>query len=47
MSVLGIDPGTAMLGYGVVDASPREPYRLVECGILRTRAANPCPPGSA
>ena len=32
MRVLGVDPGTATLGYGVVDAGP--PLRLVECGIL-------------
>ena len=30
MRVLGVDPGTATLGYGVVDAGP--PLRLVECG---------------
>jgi crossover junction endodeoxyribonuclease RuvC len=41
--VLGVDPGTATLGYGVVDASPREPFRLVECGILRTRADQSLP----
>jgi crossover junction endodeoxyribonuclease RuvC len=37
--VLGIDPGTATVGYGVVDrsASPGSAARLVECGILRTR----------
>lgn len=36
--VLGIDPGTAVTGYGVVDRAPRRPGRLVECGVLRTRA---------
>jgi crossover junction endodeoxyribonuclease RuvC len=38
MKVLGIDPGTATVGYGVVerlrDASRL--LRLVECGIIRT-----------
>jgi crossover junction endodeoxyribonuclease RuvC len=43
LRVLGVDPGTATLGYGVVDASPREPYRLVECGILRTRSDESLP----
>jgi crossover junction endodeoxyribonuclease RuvC len=38
MRVLGVDPGTATLGYGVVDAGSG-PLRLVECGILRTRAS--------
>lgn len=36
--VLGIDPGTAMTGYGLVEAEPGHPGRLVECGVLRTRA---------
>lgn len=43
MRVLGVDPGTATLGYGVVDGSPREPFRLVECGILRTRSDESLP----
>jgi crossover junction endodeoxyribonuclease RuvC len=36
--VLGIDPGTATTGYGVVEAEPGHAGRLVECGVLRTRA---------
>ena len=43
MRVLGVDPGTATLGYGVVEAEPRGVARLVECGILRTRPADPFP----
>jgi crossover junction endodeoxyribonuclease RuvC len=37
--VLGIDPGTATVGYGVVErsSSPGRAARLVECGVLRTR----------
>jgi len=40
MRVLGIDPGTATVGYGVVErsASPGSAAHLVECGVLRTRA---------
>lgn len=34
--VLGIDPGTAVTGYGVVARSPRGQVRLLECGIIRT-----------
>lgn len=34
--VLGIDPGTAATGYGVVLAEPGRMGRLVECGVLRT-----------
>jgi crossover junction endodeoxyribonuclease RuvC len=38
--VLGIDPGTATTGYGVVarDETGRSPASLVECGVIRTRA---------
>ncbi len=50
--VLGIDPGTAMTGFGVVSAGDAEPahrsrqtpvaarMRLVECGVIRTRAGD-------
>jgi crossover junction endodeoxyribonuclease RuvC len=41
--VLGVDPGTAITGYGVVDAVPARPGRLIECGVLRTRARDPLP----
>ncbi|MDO8501243.1 MAG: crossover junction endodeoxyribonuclease RuvC [Gemmatimonadaceae bacterium] len=37
MIVLGIDPGTAVTGYGVVEGERMTPPRLVECGIIRTR----------
>jgi len=37
--ILGIDPGTAVTGYGVVRAG-RTP-ELVECGVIRTRADQP------
>lgn len=37
MKVLGIDPGTAVVGYGVVEDSRNTP-RLVECGVIRTGA---------
>jgi len=38
MLVLGIDPGTAVTGYGLVraDRAPLIPS-LVECGVIRTR----------
>ncbi|MDR1271898.1 MAG: crossover junction endodeoxyribonuclease RuvC [Clostridiales Family XIII bacterium] len=35
MRILGIDPGYAILGYGVVE-SFRDGYELVECGAVRT-----------
>jgi crossover junction endodeoxyribonuclease RuvC len=34
--VLGIDPGTAVTGYAVVDSTGDRPGRLVECGVIRT-----------
>ena len=36
--VLGIDPGTAVTGYGVVDPANGRPGRLVECGVIRTNS---------
>jgi crossover junction endodeoxyribonuclease RuvC len=41
--VLGIDPGTAILGYGVVESAPGRHPRLVECGTLSTRARDALP----
>ena len=43
MKVLGIDPGTAVLGYGVVESSSGQSARLLECGILVTKAHDPLP----
>ena len=43
MRVLGIDPGTAVMGYGVVESVPGRPYRLLECGTLTTGARDPLP----
>lgn len=37
MIVLGIDPGTAVTGYGVVVGERMAQPRLVECGVIRTR----------
>ena len=43
MKVLGIDPGTAVLGYGVVESGSGRQPRLVECGTLTTAAREPLP----
>ena len=43
MLVLGIDPGTATTGYGVVRRDDRGLTQLVECGVIRTRARDPLP----
>ena len=41
MIVLGIDPGTATTGYGVVRGDGSGPMNLIECGVIRTRARDP------
>lgn len=41
--VLGIDPGTAVTGYGVVRRDSRFRVSLVECGVIRTSAKEPLP----
>lgn len=42
--ILGIDPGTGVMGYGVIAAGePGRIARLVECGVIRTNARHPLP----
>jgi crossover junction endodeoxyribonuclease RuvC len=43
MIVLGIDPGTAVTGYGVVKGDPSIAPRLLECGVIRTRPRDTLP----
>lgn len=43
MIVLGVDPGTAATGYGVVDRASDGALRLIECGVVRPRAGTPLP----
>jgi crossover junction endodeoxyribonuclease RuvC len=43
MVVLGIDPGTATTGYGVLRQDRARLVQLVECGVVRTRARDPLP----
>jgi len=42
-TVLGIDPGTAVCGFGVVRTGVDRRATLLECGVVRTRAAQPLP----
>ena len=37
MIVLGVDPGTATTGYGVVRGDGSAPSALIECGVISTR----------
>lgn len=41
MIVLGVDPGTATTGYGVVRADRPGQPSLIECGVIRTRPRDP------
>lgn len=41
MRILGVDPGTAVLGFGVVDTAPGAAPRLKACGVLTTSAGDP------
>jgi crossover junction endodeoxyribonuclease RuvC len=41
--VLGIDPGTAITGYGAVAKTTTGDYELLACGVLRTQAGDPMP----
>ncbi|MFL5640210.1 MAG: crossover junction endodeoxyribonuclease RuvC [Gemmatimonadaceae bacterium] len=41
--VLGIDPGTAVTGYGIVRKEGRNPLTLVECGVIRTKPRDDLP----
>jgi crossover junction endodeoxyribonuclease RuvC len=41
--VLGVDPGTAVTGYGVVARSRDGAFSLLECGVVRTDAGTPLP----
>jgi crossover junction endodeoxyribonuclease RuvC len=41
--ILGIDPGTAVTGYGLVERRADRSVALVECGVIRTAAGEPLP----
>ena len=36
MIILGIDPGIATLGYGVIEKDERGNFRAVDCGVVKT-----------
>ena len=41
MRILGIDPGTGILGFGVIDVDKRGKATLVDAGVIRTPAHQP------
>ncbi|HEU5259870.1 MAG TPA: crossover junction endodeoxyribonuclease RuvC [Gemmatimonadales bacterium] len=45
MRVLGVDPGTSVTGYGVIETGNGTPGmgRLIECGVIRFDRRSPLP----
>jgi crossover junction endodeoxyribonuclease RuvC len=41
MRILGIDPGTGILGFGIVDIDPKGKASLVDAGVIRTPVKSP------
>lgn len=41
--VLGVDPGTAVTGYGIVGRRGDDRLSLLECGVIRTAPSEPLP----
>lgn len=41
--ILGIDPGTAVTGFGLVRRRPGGSVTLLECGVIRTSSREPLP----
>ena len=41
MRILGIDPGTGILGFGVVDVDGRGNLKLIDGGVIRTPVKQP------
>jgi crossover junction endodeoxyribonuclease RuvC len=41
MRILGIDPGTGILGFGIVDIDPKGKASLVDAGVIRTTVKSP------
>jgi len=36
MSVIGIDPGTALTGYGIIEELPDQSLQVIDFGVIRT-----------
>jgi crossover junction endodeoxyribonuclease RuvC len=41
LRILGIDPGTLRLGYGVIESNGPAHVRYLECGVITARARDP------
>jgi len=40
---MGVDPGTAVTGYGVLSSEESGSLSLLECGVIRTSSGEPLP----
>ena len=38
MAVIGIDPGTALTGYGIIEELPDQSLRVIDFGVIRTES---------
>ncbi|HEX5394818.1 MAG TPA: crossover junction endodeoxyribonuclease RuvC [Candidatus Saccharimonadales bacterium] len=41
MRIIGIDPGTGILGFGVVEAGKNGKFKLIDGGVIRTKVHQP------
>ena len=41
MIILGIDPGTAVTGFGVIESTANQKYRGIDYGTIRSKAREP------
>lgn len=41
MRILGIDPGTGILGFGIIDVTTQSKVTMVDAGVIRTPAKTP------
>src|SRR3954471_19714487 len=41
MRIIGIDPGTGILGFGVIESDARGDAKLVDAGVIRTKVHQP------
>ncbi len=41
MRIIGIDPGTGILGFGVIDFTPNRPPKMIDAGVITTPAHTP------
>ena len=42
MKILGIDPGTGITGFGVIEADSTN-YKMIDAGVIRTKPNSPLP----